>query len=598
MKSKYSNIEYPPVSLRDVLKYVWQAMKGTRLAMALAFLTTSLATCAGAITPYFFKQMFDEFTRVGERSAIAPQIFHLLFIILGLNFFAWICWRAASYSTIYFQSRTMMRLRQQAFDHLVYHSYSFFANNFTGALVQRVGRYARAFERLSERLVWNVVPLVVRLAITLIVVALTVDVRLTYIILVWAIVYLVAQYWYARWRLKFHIEAAEADSKTTGLLADDISNQNNIELFGAHEREMNRFNEVTEAQYKITRFNWNVDAVLEAVQGALVTIIEFSVLYFVIVLWRGGQASVGTFILVQMYVLGLADRLWDFGRVIRDFYEGFADSKEMAEIMKLPLEIKDLPSAESLVVRNGEVKFENVSFAFKNEQRKVLGGLNVDIRAGEKVALVGPSGAGKTTFIRLLLRFYDVTGGSITVDGQNIAAVTLKSLHEAISLVPQDPLLFHRTVMENIRYGRESASDAEVMEAARMAHCDEFVRHLSHGYDTYVGERGVKLSGGERQRVAIARALLKNAPILILDEATSSLDSESESLIQDALSKLMSGRTTIVIAHRLSTIRKMDRIIVLSEGNVIEEGSHNELIMHEGSLYKKLWTLQAGGFIQ
>jgi ATP-binding cassette subfamily B protein len=216
------------------------------------------------------------------------------------------------------------------------------------------------------------------------------------------------------------------------------------------------------------------------------------------------------------------------------------------------------------------------------------------IRSGEKIALVGPSGAGKTTFIKLLLRLYSPTSGKILIDGEDISQITQESLRENISMVPQDPILFHRTLAENIGYGKRTATKEEIENAAKLAHCDEFIKDLPYGLQTYVGERGVKLSGGERQRIAIARAILKNAPILILDEATSSLDSHSEILIQDALNNLMAGKTTIVIAHRLSTIQKMDKIIVVDSGKIIEQGNHNELLSNENSLYKKLWTLQAG----
>ena len=251
---------------------------------------------------------------------------------------------------------------------------------------------------------------------------------------------------------------------------------------------------------------------------------------------------------------------------------------------------------KEILVKNGDINFQDLNFSF-NETRKVLEDINLIINPGERVALIGPSGAGKTTFVKLLLRLYSPTSGKILIDGQDISKITQDSLRKNISMVPQDPILFHRTLSENISYGKQDATKEEIEKAAKLAHCDEFIKNLPYGLETFVGERGIKLSGGERQRVAIARAILKNAPILVLDEATSSLDSHSEMLIQDALNILMQGRTTIVIAHRLSTIQKMDRIIVFDNGKIIEEGSHNDLLNKSDSLYKKLWTLQAGGFL-
>ena len=273
--------------------------------------------------------------------------------------------------------------------------------------------------------------------------------------------------------------------------------------------------------------------------------------------------------------------------MVRDLYQGYADAKEMVEILLLSHEIKDKPSAIELSADKGEIEFRNLSFNF-NETRKVLENINLKIKSGEKVALVGPSGAGKTTFIKLLLRLYSPTAGEIIIDGTDISDATQGSLRKNIAMVPQDTILFHRTLAENIGYGKHGVAKEEIEKVAKLAHCDEFIKDLPFGLETYVGERGIKLSGGERQRVAIARAILKNAPILVLDEATSSLDSRSEGLIQDALNNLIADRTTIVIAHRLSTIRKMDRIIVIDNGKIIEQGSHNDLLNKDDSLYKIL----------
>lgn len=294
-------------------------------------------------------------------------------------------------------------------------------------------------------------------------------------------------------------------------------------------------------------------------------------------------------------MLGTFDRLVGLNQQLRRFYDAIADASEMIDILELPHEVQDAAAAAPLEVRRGAIALSEVNFYF-NPGTPVFEKFSLSIAGGEKVALVGYSGSGKSTITRLLLRFYDVQRGTITIDGQDIRGVTQDSLRGAIAYVPQEPILFHRTLMENIRYGRRDASDAEVVSAAKAAHCHEFIENLSEGYDSLVGERGIKLSGGERQRVAIARAILKDAPILILDEATSSLDSESEALIQDALQKLMQGKTVIAIAHRLSTVMKMDRIIVMDSGSIVTTGTHDELLAGDMNLYQKLWNIQAGGF--
>jgi ATP-binding cassette subfamily B protein len=294
----------------------------------------------------------------------------------------------------------------------------------------------------------------------------------------------------------------------------------------------------------------------------------------------------------------LTRRLWESNRVLRNFNRAFGDATDMTQILDLKSDIKDAANAPAIRQSRGDITISNVDFFYPDQKDKLLfKKLNLHIKPGEKVGLVGKSGSGKTTLTKLLLRLLDISDGQIAIDGQDISKVTQTSLRNSIAYVPQEPLMFHRTIAENINYGNPDASQEEVIAVAKMANAHEFINELSDGYNTLVGERGVKLSGGQRQRIAIARAMLKNAPILLLDEATSALDSESEILIQDALWKLMEGRTAIVIAHRLSTIQKMDRIIVMDNGEIVEQGTHKELT-RSGGIYSELWSHQSGGFIE
>lgn len=548
-----------------------------------------------ALVPLYYKKFFDTLTTSETPQAAVPLLIGIIVTIAWFNVIRWASRRLSEFWLASVEAHGMARMRQTAFEYLIRHSHNFFVNNFSGSLVQRVNRFARAMERLIDLLAFNFIPLTATV-IAAVVVTWSTEPILAQVIIAWVFLFFVCNYLFSVWRLKYNIQVAEADTKTTGTLADIISNQNSVLLFAGFNQEDSRVKEVTTAQAKITKFTWFLGNAFDAVQSALIFVAEFFVFYWAIMLWGEGKITVGTFVLVQVYIIALGAQLWDFGRIIRSLYEIYADSKEMVEIMALPHEIKDVPSAHELQAPEGRVEFKNVIFNFQGT-RRVLDTIALTIPGGQKVALVGASGAGKTTLVRLLMRLYEVTGGSILIDGADIRHVTLESLHKNIAAVPQDPALFHRSLMDNIRYGRPDATDAEVIEAAKLAHCDEFIDVLPDKYETFVGERGVKLSGGERQRVAIARAMLKNAPILILDEATSSLDSHSEAMIQDALDVLMRGKTVIVIAHRLSTIRKMDRIIVIEDGKVREDGTHDELLKTDGSLYRELWELQAGGFL-
>ncbi|HEY4509356.1 MAG TPA: ABC transporter ATP-binding protein [Candidatus Paceibacterota bacterium] len=554
-----------------------------------------IAQIVNVIVPLYYKQFFDALGKSTSLNLTAPLLVKIITIILLLHIINWLFWRVGMYMYDFMQSKVMSNLRQNAFNYTIKHSHTFFANSFSGGLVQKVGRLSRAFEGLTDTISFNLMPLVITVVGSIWVTYLIAPI-ISLVMVIWVVITVIFSFLFSTWKLKYDTESSAADSRTTGYLSDSITNNSAVSFFTGHEYESSGFQGVSDDQAKKTLFSWRLGEIVDAVQSLLIMLVEFFIFYYMIRYWSLGLVTIGTFVLAQTYIIGLAQQLWGLNRIVRNFYQHIADSKEMVEIMLTPHEIQDVPDAKKLNVTRGEIVFDDVSFSFGGNSHAIKN-LSVNIKAGEKVAVIGPSGAGKTTFVRLIMRMYNVTKGSISIDGQDISKVTQDSLRENISFVPQDPILFHRTLMDNIRYGRRDASDAEVVEAARLAHCAEFIENLPLKYETFVGERGIKLSGGERQRIAIARAILKKALILIFDEATSSLDSYSESLIQDALEKLMKECTTIVIAHRLSTVKKMDRIISMNDGRIVEEGTHDELSNVESGLYKKLWDLQIGGFL-
>ena len=584
------------MSNAKVIKHMWNGTKSYRPYFFLSYSLFILANIIGILVPLYYKDFFDLLGKTGDRSLVVPSLIKIVIIVAIIHFTTWFIWRVGTYFYNKSISSVMALLKQNAFDYLMRHSYNFFTNNFTGSLVQRINRLSRAFDALNDTLVFNIIPLIIAI-LSSVIITYFIAPNISFVIIIWIVLFMIFNISFSIWKLKYDTAVAEADSRTSGYLSDSITNNNAIILFTGNRYESIGFQDISNDQAKKSFISWTLNEVSDAVQILLIGAVEFFVFYYSIKYWQNGLATVGTFVLAQTYIIGLSHQLWGVGRAVRKIYESFADSKEMVGILEAPYEVKDIVNAKRLIVKNGEIIFKDVVFSF-NETREVIKDLNITIKSGEKIAIIGPSGAGKTTFIRLIMRLYNIISGSISIDNQDIHTITQDSLRDNISLVPQDPVLFHRTLLENIRYGKRDASDEEVIEAARLAHCDEFIETLPLKYNTYVGERGIKLSGGERQRVAIARAILKKAPILILDEATSSLDSHSEALIQDALDNLMKNCTTIVIAHRLSTIKKMDRIIAMKDGKIVEEGTHEELSNKESGLYKKLWDLQVGGFIK
>jgi ATP-binding cassette subfamily B protein len=560
-----------------------------------SFVTVLLGSSAISILetykPLLYKRFFDVLSLPGRDTG---ELMHILYIILVLSFGVWIAWRALFIALNFLETRVQSDLLNTCFEYLHRHSYGFFSDNFAGTLVRRVNRYTRSYEQVLDQLTFNVGQTVLRF-ILIFYVLFTQYWQIAIGMLIWSVIYLIIQYWFTQYKMKFNLLRSAQDSKTTGFLSDTVANNLNIKIFSALPFEFRTFKTITEKLYKIRKKTWDIGHYGEAAQAFLMVGLEFGIMAYGVQLWGRGEFTLGGFILIQSYVFQLFERIWDIGRHIQRINEAVADANEMTEILDMPHEVQDINGAKQLKVSHGAIEFKDVSFSY-HENLNVIKKLNLSIRAGERVALVGPSGGGKTTITKLLLRFTDVKTGDILIDGQNIAKVTQDSLRKNIGLVPQEPILFHRTILENIQYGKPGASKDDVIKAAKLANCHNFISSLPKGYGTYVGERGIKLSGGERQRVAIARAILKNAPILVLDEATSSLDSESEHLIQDALKNLMQGKTTIVIAHRLSTIMQMDRIVVLEKGKITEQGTHDELVIARQGTYQKLWEIQAGGF--
>ncbi len=583
------------VKVIQIIKQFWIGVRPMKSRFVSAYVLFFLAQIVNVIVPLYYKQFFDAVSKSASVSITTAILVKIIIIVLALHVFGWLSWRIGTFLYNSMQAKVMARLKQNAFDYMIGHSYTFFADNFSGSLVQKVGRFSRAFEALTDTLSFNLMPLIIAVVGSIWVTYFLAP-AISLVIVVWVILITIFSFAFSTWKLKYDTASAAADSKTTGYLSDSITNNTAVSFFTGHDYELVGFKDVSNDQARKALFSWRLGEVVDAIQSLLIMLVEFFVFYYAIKYWAVGLITVGTFVLAQTYIIGLGYQLWGLNRIIRTVYQSVADSKEMVDILLMPHQIQDKSKAKKLKVTRGEIVFDNVSFGFSDNSHTIKN-LSVSIKPSEKIAIIGPSGAGKTTFVRLIMRMYDVTNGLISIDGQDISKVTQDSLHENISFVPQDPILFHRTLMDNIRYGRRDANDDEVIEAARLAHCAEFIESLPLKYETFVGERGIKLSGGERQRIAIARAILKRAPILIFDEATSSLDSYSESLIQDALENLMKESTTIVIAHRLSTVKKMDRIISMNDGQIVEEGTHDELSNMESGLYKKLWDLQVGGFL-
>lgn len=577
---------------KQTLKIFWQHAKKYKAYAFGVFTMLIIAVSAEIAGPYLYKQLVNILAAYDFNQY--PKLISLLVIIIAVRFLRSYSHRFKDYLTNFLEPRVMADINNSCFKYMHQNSYAFFSGNFVGSLVNKVKKMERGFETVFDRVVDDFSRTFLIIVFSFVVLA-TRHWLLAAVFLGWCAFYIACIYYFSLYKLKFDLKKSELDTRITAQLADTFTNNVNIKMFSSSGREQKAFERITEEHYNIRRFSWNLMTYLEIFQSTLMGVLEAVMVYLAIKLWHKGLLTVGDFILIQLYLIGIFDRLWGMGKQVRMFYEALADANEMTEVLLTPHEVQDAPDAKILKIENAKIEFKNVNFSY-HKKETVLQNFNLTINPGERVALIGPSGGGKSTIVKLLFRFHDINGGQILVDGQDIAKVSQDSLRANMALVPQDPLLFHRTLMENIRYSKPKASDAEVIAAAKAAHAHEFIERSQNGYQTYVGERGIKLSGGERQRVAIARAILKNVAVLVLDEATSSLDSESEHYIQDALKNLMRDKTVIVVAHRLSTIMQMDRIIVLENGRIVEQGKHEELLKMKQGIYQKLWGIQAGGF--
>ena len=472
---------------------------------------------------------------------------------------------------------------------------SFFSNQKIGALTGKYIEFINSYIKIQDVLIIKTLSFVIAMGTGIYIIAQS-STLLGILLLVFTVFILVEIRITMKIRTPYRNERKEIRANIFGEVADSLSNSLVVKTFAKESRELRHINEHTKKHHKLYIKDISIVMKEGTIRNIITVVFQIIVIGLSITLVKDGKIELGAAIFALTYLQRVAAQIFTLGDIVNGYDSAFLEAAPITKMLLEANQVNDKKNAPKLRIEKGSIQFENTHFKYE-DGKLAIDNLNLHIKSGEKIGIVGQSGAGKTTITKLLLRFNDLNSGSIMIDNQSISEVTQTSLRGSIAYVPQEPLLFHRSLAENIGYSRDNFTIEEVIEAAKKAHAHEFIDELPNKYETIVGERGVKLSGGQRQRVAIARAILKDAPILVLDEATSALDSESEKLIQDALGKLMKNRTSIVIAHRLSTIQKMDRIIVLDKGKITKEGSHKELLLKNGT-YAKLWAHQSGGFIE
>jgi ATP-binding cassette subfamily B protein len=563
-----------------------------RLALIVSLVV--LAQTIDTMEAVALKRVIDGVSAAAAGRSDGADVMVWFFVLSGIWIGGQVFWRLHQMANIFTAPTARALVQKHLYGYLMGHSPRYFQDNFAGKLGQRIKQAGQSITQVMEILCYDAVRMLIVLSVSIVLLFAN-DPRLGGILLAWAAVYGTVSFLLARRCIVLSQAMSAAGSTLTGRLVDGIANADLVRGFARVDHERRHLGEFVDNERDCSRrLRWFL-LMIRSFQSASVCALLILLCWISIVDAVAGRMTPGTFVLVFTLAAQVTMTVWNLSNQMLNFFEQIGVLSEALELVSVPHEITDPPGAVPLAVRGGAIAFEKVRFAHP-DGKPLFSDFDLRIAPGEKVALVGPSGAGKSTLVKLLRRQYDPTGGRILIDGQDIARVTWDSVNAAIAEVPQQPGVFHRPIRENIRYGRLDADDAMVIRAAMDANCHDYIMQRPSGYDTIVGEQGIKLSGGERQRLAIARALLKDSRILVLDEATSALDSESEHHIQEALWRLFQGRTVIAIAHRLSTITGMDRIVVLDQGRIVEEGSHAALVAR-GGLYGQLWARQAGGFI-
>jgi ATP-binding cassette subfamily B protein len=589
-------INKEPAAIRVVIPFVfrhWLNQPAAALTVAGGLFG---ATVADLFMPLFSGHLIDALTRGAAEPAARQAALSAFGAIVALGLLSMILRLAGLQAIVPFTPRIMSNVARDAFMRVQRFSTDWHANSFAGSTVRKITRGMWALDLLNDTILMALLPSLVVLLGSMILLGLR-WASLGLVVALGALIYVSMTVVFSTRYIAPAARVSNAlDTKVGGTLADALTCNAVVKSFGAEAREDARFARVVSRWRGRVRRTWLRYNYTSTTQLAVLLCLRASVIGGSLLLWMAGRASPGdvTYVLTSYYIIHAYLR--DVGMHINNLQRSVNDMEELVAIHDEAIGIVDALEARPINIQGGRIVFEDVTFHYGGHRAPLYDGLSVDVRAGERVGLVGRSGSGKTTFVKLVQRLYDVSGGRILIDGQDIAKATQRSLRSQIAMVQQDPILFHRSLAENIAYGRPGASMAAIEQAARLANAHEFILRLPKDYGTLVGERGVKLSGGERQRVALARAFLAGTPVLILDEATSSLDSESEALIQQAMERLMQGRTSIVIAHRLSTVRSLDRILVFDRGEIVEQGTHTALAARTGGIYQGLFERQATEF--